>query len=170
MLYHIVTLAKNHVIGKNGELPWNFEEERHYFLKITAGSTVIMGRKTYQNLGKPLPGRENFVLSKSHPAGGENPCYFRSLGDALGAARTKDVFIGGGAELFRQTLSFADGVYMIRINADYEGDAFYPPLPESFAERSRVVLREDPRVEAIFYENVSEKGCSCHPKAMRHEN
>ena len=165
MLYHIVTLAKNHVIGKIDQLPWPLTADPRYFWKMTVGSTVVLGRKAYESFGKPFRDRENFVLSKSHPAGGNNPRYFSALGDALSAAKTKDVFIGGGAELFRQTLPFVDGVYMTRIDADYEGDAFYPPLPRSFAERSRVLLREEPKVEAFFYQNEPAEGCSCHPKS-----
>ncbi len=161
MLYHIVTLAKNYVIGKDNQLPWPLAADPRYFWKMTAGSTVILGRKAYESCGKPLPDCENFVLSKSHPAGGKNPRYFNALGDALSAVETKNVFIGGGAELFRQTLPFVDGIYMTRIDVDYEGDAFFPPLPRSFAERSRVLLCEDPTVEAVFYENVPAQGCSC---------
>jgi len=162
MLYHIVTVARNYVIGKRNKLPWYFPEDRQYFKKMTPGSTIIMGRKTFESIGGPLPGRENFVLSKSHPAGDKNPRYFGSLGAALSEAKTPDVFIGGGADLYRQTLSFVDGVYMTRIDANYEGDVYYPPLPPSFAERSRVLLRENPRIEAIYYENVPDKSCACN--------
>ena len=162
MLYHIVAMAKNHVIGKNNQLPWHFPEDLQYFEKMTAGSTVIMGRKTYERIGKPFSGCENFILSKSHSSGGKHPCYFKSLGDALSGAQTPNIFIGGGADLYRQSLPFVDGVYMARIDANYEGDAFYPPLPSSFVERSRVLLREEPRIEAVFYENVPEKPCACN--------
>jgi len=162
MLYHVVTMARNYVIGKGNKLPWHFTEDRKHFEKTTLGSTVIMGRKTYESIEKPLLDRENFILSKTHPAGGKNPRYFNSLGEALGAAKTRDIFIGGGAELYRQTLSFVDGVYMTCIDADYEGDAFYPPLLPSLMERSRVLLRKDPKMEVIFYQNVPAEGCSCY--------
>lgn len=161
MLYHIVAVAKNYVIGKEGRLPWEFEEIPKCSRKMTAGSTVILGRRAYENLGGVFSDCEKFVLSKSHPVGGENPRYFGSLGDALGAVKTKNVFIGGGEELYRETFSCADGVYVIRIDEDYEGDAFYPPLPGTFIERFRISLREDPRIETVFYENAPAKGCQC---------
>ncbi len=161
MLYHIVTVARNYVIGKDNKLPWHFAEDRQYFRKLTAGSTILIGRKAYDGIEKPLPGRDVLILSKTRPAAGKDPRYFRSLGEALGAVKTKDVFICGGAELYRETLAFADGVYMTRIDADYEGDAFYPPLPPSFEERSRRLLREDPKLEAFFYQNTPAKECNC---------
>lgn len=160
MLYHIVTSARNYVIGKGPKIPWFFPEEREYFKKLIRDGTVIMGRKAYEHLETPSSSRKNFVLSKTRPAGGKNPRYFNSLGDALTAVKTKQVFIGGGAEIYRQTLAFVDGVYLTRIHADYEGDVFYPPLPPSFTERSCILLREDPKIEAFFYENTAGR-CGC---------
>ena len=165
-IYHIVAVAAHNVIGKNNALPWHFSEDMKFFKQKTMGSTVIMGRKTWESLGKPLPGRENFVLSKSllslsGQAGGQGARVFSSLGKALGEIRTPEAFVIGGAELYRQTLPFVDGVFMTRIPGEYDGDAFYPSLPGSFVERSRTLLREDPRIETVYYENPRDERCSC---------
>jgi len=165
-LYHIVAVAAHQVIGKGNKLPWHFSEDMKFFKQKTMGSTVIMGRKTWESLGKPLPGRVNFILSKTMAAvsgqdSGQGSRVFRSLGEALGEVKTSEAFIIGGAELYRQTLPFVDGIFMTRIPGEYDGDAFYPALPDSFVERSRTVLRDDPRIEAVYYENPRDEKCSC---------
>ena len=161
MLFHIVTVAQNHIIGKNQKIPWCFPEDREHRSKLTIRSTVIMGRKTYEGLGKPLPDCQNFVLSKSLPSGGDNPQFFDTLGDALGQIKTQKAFILGGADLFMQTLSLIDGVYMTRIHQNYDGDVFYPPLPFSFSEQSRLNLCDQPKIESIYYERIQTKRCPC---------
>lgn len=155
MLYHIVAVAKNGVIGKDNKLPWHFPEELQNFKKLTMGSTLIMGRKTYDSIGRPLPGRENFVLSRTQSGSPqEHLCYFGSLEDALDAVQTDDAFIIGGAELYRQTILLdIDGIYLTRIDREYEGDAHYPEIPDTFEEVEIEVLRDkDPHIEMVFYE------------------
>lgn len=138
-LYHIVAAAgERAVIGKDNRLPWHFFADMKFFKQTTTGHTIIMGRKTFESLGKkPLPNRENFVLSRAvleAPAGVKA---FQSLDEALRAASSEKVFIIGGAELFRQTLDRIDGIYLTRIEKDFEGDTFYPPIPDAFKEKSR---------------------------------
>ena len=159
-LYHVAAVAKNRVIGKNGKLPWHFPADLKHFKELTWGSTVVMGRKTFESLGKPLPGRENFVLSRSGPstageARRDAPAtvrFFGSIPEALASVKTPKGYIIGGAEIFRQTLDQVDGLYLTRIDADYEGDAFYPEIPTFFKERKRTLLQECPRLEVIYYE------------------
>ncbi|MBI4372216.1 MAG: dihydrofolate reductase [Candidatus Omnitrophica bacterium] len=167
-LYHIVAYAKEtRVIGKNGKLPWHFPEDLKHFKSLTMGNTLIMGRKTFEAIGKVLPGRDNFVLTrqkrgqamkpKHHmpvPFSHENLKFFDSLQDALTQARTEKVFIIGGAEIFRQTMDLVDGIYLTRIHEDYEGDTFYPEIPSSFKEKTKEILQENPLIEVIFYENT----------------
>ncbi len=100
---------------------------------MTTGSTVIMGRKTFESIGWPLPNRENFVLSRSSRKS-EGVQYFQSLEEAVGSVKTDKVFIIGGAELYKETINDIDGVYLTRIDQDFEGDAFYPEIPETFEE------------------------------------
>lgn len=158
MLYHIVAMAKNRAIGKDNRLPWHFPEDLQHFKRRTTGSTVIMGRKTYESIGKPLPNRENFVLSRTQSGSPqEHLKFFSSLDDALDAVQTEDAYIIGGADLYRQTMQLdIDGIYLTRIDKEYAGDAFYPEIPDLFEEVEIESLREkDPKIEVVFYERKS---------------
>ena len=128
-LYHIVATSGGGVIGKDNQLPWRFSADLKHFKKITMGSTILMGRKTFESIGnRPLPGRENFVLTRSKPATGsaENLAFFDSLENALKKVKTEKVFIIGGGDLYRQTLDKIDGVYLTLIKKEYTGDTYYP--------------------------------------------
>ncbi|OGW69808.1 MAG: hypothetical protein A2036_01635 [Omnitrophica bacterium GWA2_50_21] len=155
MLYHIVAVAENRVIGKKNRLPWHFSADLKHFKQLTMGMTVIMGRKTFESIGKPLPGRQNFVLSRSlkNEKNPEGPSlkFFVSLDDALKQIATPDAFIIGGAELYRQTIEQIDGIWLTSIPGVFEGDAFYPEIPDSFRENSRQTLQENPRIDSILY-------------------
>lgn len=153
MIYHIVATAQNGVIGKNNQLPWHFSCDLKFFKETTFGQTVLMGRKTFESIGKPLPGRENFILTKNPKKNTEQIKYFDSIQDALASFKTKHCFIIGGALIYKQTLQEIDGIYQTRIHADYEGDAFYPEIPDTFIEKKRQILQEsDPKIEALFFE------------------
>lgn len=164
MLYHIVAVANNRVIGTGNKLPWHFPMDLKHFKATTTGQTVIMGLKTFESLGcKPLPGRVNFVLDRS----GGNPhpgqTYFTSLDDALRNVKTEHAFIIGGAELYRTSIDRVDGIYLTRIHADFNGDVFYPEIPPAFSEKKRLKLQDSPLLEVIYYEKekVAKKGCCC---------
>lgn len=150
MIYHVVAVANNRVIGKDNRLPWHFSADLKFFKQLTMGHTVIMGRKTFESIGKPLPGRSNFVLSRQ-PRRDGNVDLFGSIEEALKAVRTPDCFIIGGAEVFQKTLNVIDGIYMTRIYADYEGDTFYPELPGRFKIAETTRLQEQPKIEVLFY-------------------
>ena len=153
-LYHVVAMAKNRVIGKDNKLPWHFPEDLKFFKQLTTGNTIIMGRKTYESIGRPLSNRTNFVLSrtaKNYP-GAQT---FHSLDEAVRSAKTKKVFIIGGAELYKQTIEKVDGIYLTRIGIDFEDNAHYPEIPDSFAEIEIHGLREaDPKIEVVYYEKL----------------
>ncbi len=159
MLYHVVAMAENRVIGKDNRLPWHFSSDLKHFKQLTMGQTIIMGRKTFQSIGaKPLPGRENFVLSrevkiKTVP----NLRFFDSLEDTLKNVLTHKTFIIGGASIFKETMSLVDGIYLTQIHKDYEGDTFYPEIPPYFKEKSKETLQENPKIEVIFYENTKKR-------------
>ena len=139
-IYHVVATARNRVIGKDNQLPWHFSEDLRYFKKLTMGSTVIMGRKTFESIGKPLPGRVNFVLSRDQACliprvdGGSSVRIFNSIKNALSAVHTETAFIIGGAEIYKNTINDVNGIYLTRIDADYQGDAYYPEVPDTFEE------------------------------------
>lgn len=157
-LYHIVAMSENRVIGKKNQLPWHFPADLKHFKNLTMGSTIIMGRKTFESIGKPLPGRENFVLSRRRkPAsahGAERVYFFLSLENALEKVKTEKTFIIGGADLFQQTMYLVDGIYLTKIGGKYEGDAFYPEITKEFKEISRTPCPEDPNLEFIYYERA----------------
>lgn len=112
-----------------------------------------MGRKTFESIGqKPLPGRENFVLSRQKKMDRENLRFFDSLEKALAEVKTEKAFIIGGGELFGETLSKIDGIFLTRIDADFKGDTFYPAIPRDFKEGKREILQEDPKMEAVYLE------------------
>lgn len=153
MIFHVVAMARNRVIGKNNKLPWHFSSDLKHFKALTTGSTVIMGRKTFESIGRPLPHRENFVLSRTQ-SGSPAPHlhFFNSIEAALKNVKTENAFIIGGAELYNQTMDRVNGIYLTRIDADYEGDAFYPEIPEGFDEIEIENLQDNPKIEVVLYE------------------
>jgi len=158
MIYHIVAMAKNRVIGNKNKLPWHFSADLKHFKELTKGSTVIMGRKTFESIGKPLPERENFVMTQRRTAAEGKVRYFGSIEEALKQVSSEHAFIIGGASIYEQTLDKIDGIYLTQIDAAYEGDAFYPAIPASFKEKSRDLLQNNPKLEVIFYERIRTTG------------
>ena len=127
----IAAMTKSRVIGKNNQLPWHIAEDLQNFKKLTAGNTVIMGRKTYESIGRPLPNRNNIVISTMMPArDGVTIC--KTVPEAIEKAKTfqKDIFIVGGATIYEQTLPFADRLVISYIKKDYEGDTYFPNFNE----------------------------------------
>ncbi|MFA5168095.1 MAG: dihydrofolate reductase [Candidatus Omnitrophota bacterium] len=162
MLYHIVAVANHRVIGKGNQLPWHFSKDLQHFKVTTTGQTVIMGLRTFESLScRPLPGRENFILDRSGQKPYPGQIFFSSLDEALRNVRTEHAFIIGGAELYRTSIDRADGIYLTRIYADYEGDVLYPEIPSFFTEKKRLKLQENPVLEVIYYENTKSRNCSC---------
>ncbi len=151
MIYHVVAVAENGVIGKDNKLPWHFSSDLKFFKNLTTGHTVVMGRKTFDSIGKALPNRENVVVSRSAHAPVPGVTFVTSVGEALKRAPRGDTFIIGGESIYRETLKAVDGVYLTRIHAAFPGDAFYPGVPEGFREVSRTPLQEDPRIEVLLY-------------------
>lgn len=160
-IYLVVAMSNNGVIGKGNRLPWHFSADLKEFKKLTYGHTVIMGRHTFESLGsKPLPGRKNFVLSRSYRGPlEENVRFFTSLEEAIQAGGGEKIFIIGGAEVYRQAfkLDGVDGIYLTKIDRFYEGDVYFPEIPPFFKEKkeARIILQEDhPKIERVFLENT----------------
>ncbi|MBI1369472.1 MAG: dihydrofolate reductase [Planctomycetes bacterium] len=126
----VAAMSENRVIGREGQLPWHLPDDLKFFKQLTSGHTVIMGRKTYDSVGFPLPKRRNIVLTRRddfHPAGVEA---VSTLDAALDLVRDEaEVFIVGGAEIYKVALPRAQRVYLTLIHANFDGDAFFPPLP-----------------------------------------
>lgn len=129
----IAALAEKRVIGLDGKMPWHLPADLAYFKRSTMGCPVIMGRKTYDSIGKPLPGRRNIVLSRDLKLALPGCDVFANIHDALDSADNEnaaEVFIIGGQQLYEQALPMADKLYLTHIEARLEGDTFFPDYTE----------------------------------------
>jgi dihydrofolate reductase len=123
----IVAIAKNRVIGVNNTLPWYLPEDLKRFRALTTGHHIIMGRKTYDSLGRLLPGRTTVIVTRNPDYKVEGAIVVHSLEAAIEACGDdNEAFLIGGAELYKDGLKLANKLYMTEINAEYEGDAFFP--------------------------------------------
>ncbi len=135
----IVATANNNVIGRNNELPWHLPQDLKYFKSVTLGKPVIMGRKTFESIGKPLPGRTNIVVTRQKNWSFAGVLVAQSVQDAVEIAQqfrneqdnlAEEVMVIGGAEIYRHSLPIADRVYLTRIAANVKNaDAYFPDLP-----------------------------------------
>ncbi|MBQ9120874.1 MAG: dihydrofolate reductase [Clostridia bacterium] len=131
MIALIVARAENGVIGNKGRIPWRIQGEQRRFRELTLGNTVIMGRRTYEEIGHPLPGRDTVVVSSTRRFEGENCRTARSLGEALSMCHRGDAYVCGGAALYREALNLVDVMYITEIHAAYEGDTYFPEFDET---------------------------------------
>ena len=125
----IAALAPNGAIGKDNKLIWNIPEDLQNFKKLTSGNVIVMGRKTYESIGKPLPNRVNIVVSGSMAAvPGLIVC--KDVDEAIVEAKkhNKEIFIIGGANVFAQSINVADKMYLSYVKKEYEGDVFFPKI------------------------------------------
>lgn len=122
-------MAANRVIGRNNQLAWHLPEDLQYFKRTTLGHHLIMGRKTFDSIGRPLPGRTTVVVSRQPDYQMQGCLIAHSLQQALDLCRDEDeVFVAGGAEVYAQALPLADRVYLTELSVAVEGDAFFPLL------------------------------------------
>lgn len=127
MIGLIVARSKNNVIGKNGKIPWKIKGEQKQFRELTTGNVVVMGRKSYEEIGHPLPNRKNIVVSKSKNFTGENLVTVGSLQEAIAISGGEKVYIAGGYGLFKEALPLVDTMYITEIDMVIEnGDVFFP--------------------------------------------
>jgi dihydrofolate reductase len=151
----IVAVAENGVIGAKGGLPWRMSSDLKTFRRLTMGKPIVMGRRTFQSIGKPLDGRDNIVITRDPHFAAEGVTVFNNLGEALILARalartngTDEVMIIGGAELYRAALDQADRIYWTAIEARPDGDTVFPALEASqWREVSSEVLPRGPKDE-----------------------
>lgn len=134
----IVATAENNAIGKNNQLLWHMPNDLKHFKEITSGRTIIMGRKTFDSVGKPLPKRRNIVVTRQdiEIRGCE---VVRSINEGLDLCKGEDeVFIGGGAEIYRQAMDKTDRIYLTIVHHQFDADTFFPEIDHSlWAEVSR---------------------------------
>jgi dihydrofolate reductase len=137
----IAARARNGVIGRNNRMPWKIPGEQAYFKRMTMGSPIVMGRKTWESLGRPLPGRRNIVVTRNPAYTATGADVVDSLDDALRLASGSDqVFVIGGAQLYAAAMPRASRVMLTEIDADFDGDTFMPALDRNqWRETSREV-------------------------------
>ena len=153
MIGLIVAKSKNNVIGKDGKIPWNIKGEQQQFKKLTTGNVVIMGRRTYEEIGKPLPNRINIIVSRNNNYTGENLITVKSLDEALNYKLDKNIFIAGGYALFKEAIPKVDKMYITQIDMIVEdGDVFFPKFnEEEFDVQIEEEVNEDIPYKRLVY-------------------
>ena len=148
MINLIVACARNRVIGKDGRLPWKIREDWEYFLEKTKQGTLIMGRRCYHEMGKHLLDREVIALSRDPDHSFTNARKASSLPEALELAREKDgeIWICGGQAIYEEALPLADRLYLTLIEAEFDGDVFFPSWESTF---TRVLSRKETAVDDL---------------------
>jgi dihydrofolate reductase len=159
----IVAKSTNHVIGKNNQLPWRLPADLKYFKQLTLHHHLLMGRKTFESIGKPLPQRTTIVLSRNLPSitQEENLFWANTLEDGIKIAQEKqenELFIIGGAEIYRLAMPFLHRLYITEIHATVEGDAYFPLIASAeWTEISREKHKKDEKNSFDFDFVVYEK-------------
>ena len=138
----VAAMARNRVIGNNGDMPWHLPADLAHFKQATLGHPVVMGRKTFESIGRPLPGRLNIVVSRGQPDLPEGVVLAASLEAAIEACQGQDcVMVIGGGEIYRQAIGQADSLILTLIDADIDGDTRFP----DFAWRDWQLVRSSAR-------------------------
>lgn len=133
----IVARARNGVIGRHGKLPWHLPLDLAFFKRTTLGHPILMGRKTWESLGRPLPGRENIVITRDARYQAPGARVVHSIEEALKQVSAPEVFVIGGAEIYALALPIAQRVLVTEIDADVEGDTWFPSLDATWRETAR---------------------------------
>jgi dihydrofolate reductase len=139
MIYSIIAaMAENRVIGLNNKMPWDLPADRRRFHRITRGHPVILGRKTFESIGRSLSLRTNIVLTRQQGYSAPGCIVVHDLASAFAACTgTDETFICGGEVVFRETIALVDKIYLTIIHREIEGDAFFPDIPSCFTELER---------------------------------
>ena len=147
----IWAMSRNRVIGRNNALPWHLSEDLRYFKRVTMGKPIIMGRKTWESIGRPLPGRTNIVITRDQNFQAAGVRVVHSLDDALRLAEhvgviegAEEVIVIGGAEIYALALPKAERLYLTQVHAEVEGDAWFPEFDLS---QWQELAREDFKAE-----------------------
>ena len=146
----IAALSENRVIGKDNTLPWHIPEDLKHFKEVTSGHPVIMGRKTFESIGRLLPKRLNIVVSRDPAYKVEGATMANSLDKAIEIATNYDaneVFVIGGGQIFEQSMAFADRLYLTVVHTEIEGDAFFP----EYSDFTKVISRKEGQSENYSY-------------------
>lgn len=158
----IAAQAENRVIGLDNKMPWHLPEDLQYFKKITLGKPVIMGRKTFESIGRPLPGRTNIVVTRQSDWRAEGVVTASGLEQALSLAEREspdELMVIGGAQIYAEALPLAQRIYLTQIHKEIEGDAWFPALGDQWVSVSRQdghSDRQDLEYSFLTFERVTE--------------
>ncbi|HET9480778.1 MAG TPA: dihydrofolate reductase [Candidatus Polarisedimenticolia bacterium] len=156
----IAAMASNRTIGRDGALPWRIPADLRRFRELTMGRSVLMGRRTFESIGRPLPGRHLIVVSRrpgySIPAGGGDVEVAASIDEGIRLARGDELLVAGGGAIYEQTIGRADRVHLTLIEREYDGDAFFPAIDRSVwrlaGEERRAAEGDLPAFRWLTYE------------------
>ncbi|TIC78742.1 dihydrofolate reductase [Crenobacter intestini] len=159
LLTLVVAMARGRVIGKDNAMPWHLPEDLKHFKAVTLGKPIIMGRKTWDSIGRPLPGRRNIVVTRNEAWRAEGAEAVHSLADALArVGEVDEACVIGGGELFAQALALADRLELTEIDIEVAGDAFFPAWDDgSWQESAREAHRRDDGL-AWCYRTLTRRG------------
>ncbi len=141
----VAAMSENRVIGNGNEIPWHISDEFKWFKKITMGKTLLMGRKTFQSIGKPLPGRRTVVISRGDFSYG-GVTVISDLSELSKLAGVEEIIVAGGGEIYRQTMDLWSEVYLSVVKRVVEGDAFFPEFEDQMVFFETVMENEDFKV------------------------
>ena len=137
----VVAMTSNHVIGQNGDMPWHLPADLVHFKDLTSGHAIIMGRRTCESIGKPLPNRLNIVVTRQEAYAAEDVTVVHSLEDGIVAAGTQRIFLVGGGEMYKEALPIASKMHITRIDALIDGDTKFPEIDELIWQCKNMVNR-----------------------------
>jgi len=148
----IVAMATNRAIGLNKQMPWHLSADLKKFKAITMGSPILMGRKTFESIGRPLPGRENIIISRNSDYQQPGCSVFNSVEEAINACQQHDeIFVIGGATFYNVMLDKADTLYLTQINKSFDADTFFPVIDQQqWCEVAREDIDNDPTVDFSY--------------------
>lgn len=155
MITLIAACSENRVIGKNGTLIWHIPEDLKRFKKLTLGHPIVMGRKTFESIGKALPGRTNIILTRDKNFKADGCLVYNKMSDILELFEKNNIFVIGGGEIYKQFLDKADRIELTLIHKNYEGDTFFPELENDWQvvdfQKSNF---EDINIDYISYKKI----------------
>lgn len=150
----IAAMDTNRVIGFNNDIPWHIPHDLKRFKRLTSGHTIIMGRKTFESLGKPLPKRRNIVITSRSDYKAPGIEVVKSVEDAIRIAdRKEENFVAGGANIYEQFLPYADKLYLTHIKGEFKGDTYFPRIDYSqweVVEEEKHVTEDDKQIEFTY--------------------
>ena len=139
-IVHVVAMDQQHCIGKNNDLPWHISADLKHFKEITQGGVIILGRKNFDSIGRPLPNRVNWVITRNSEwnfdgvkvAHSIEEALEQAIPDVLASEKPESIFIIGGGEIFQQTIDITDRLELTHVDLNVGGDVFYPSIPTEF--------------------------------------